>query len=240
MVTERSYAGIYGLSRYFCKFFFFLTSSLLPYSLQDVKQLTLSRNTTKVDAKTINDSSERAQFVCPFSTKEMNGSQPFVYLWTCGCTFSHAGFKTMAGSPSNSPKGPEEESLDLCPQCQRKYSPTEDIITLNPTAEEEERLWENMDRRKLLEPSKKSKKRKSAPSGDEPPKKKRETSAQQPIINSTVATSKVVANERALEEARRKATMSDSLKSLYGEGVSKRKETFMTMGTFTRVSSIIS
>jgi hypothetical protein len=27
---------------------------------------------------------------------------------------------------------------------------------------------------------------------------------------------------------------------LYGEGVSKRKETFMTMGTFTRVSSIIS
>lgn len=141
----------------------------------------------------------------------------------------------MADTPSGSPTRAEEEVLDLCPQCQKKYSRKDDIVALNPTPEEEERLRELMHRRRLLEPPKKSKKRKNAPSQEEPPTKKRETSTQ-PVINSTVASSKAVASELALEEARRKATMSDALKSLYGEGQPKKKETFMTMGTFTRVS----
>ena len=37
-----------------------------------------------------------------------------------------------------------------------------------------------------------------------------------------------------MEEAKRKSEMSDTVKCLYGNGT-KRKETFMTMGTFTRV-----
>jgi hypothetical protein len=41
----------------------------------------------------------------------------------------------------------------------------------------------------------------------------------------------------ALEEAKRKAGMSDVVKSLYGsKDAPQRKETFMTRGTFTRVS----
>lgn len=144
----------------------------------------------------------------------------------------------MAGTATGSPKESDEEALELCPQCQKKYSRTEDLITVNPSPEEEERLRENMNRRRLLEPPKKSKKRKNASSEEEPPKKKRETAAQ-PVINSTVASSKAVASELAMEEAKRKATMTDALKSLYGEGQPKRKETFMTMGTFTRVSLTI-
>ncbi|KAF9444795.1 DUF602-domain-containing protein [Macrolepiota fuliginosa MF-IS2] len=204
-------------------------------SLKDVKQLTLSPNTTpKADSKgAADDSTDRAQFVCPFTMKEMNGSQPFVYIWTCGCVFSLAGYKTMSGSSSGSPKVSEGEGLDLCPQCQKKYSGVDDIISLNPTSDEEERLREKMDHRKLLQAPKKSKKRKNGSSEEEPPKKKRETAAQ-PTINSTVATSKAVVSELAMEEAKRKATMSDALKSLYGEGQPKKKETFMTMGTFTR------
>ena len=50
-----------------------------------------------------------------------------------------------------------------------------------------------------------------------------------------MTSSKVIASELAMEEANRKAAMSDALKSLYGEGKPKKKETFMTMGTFTRV-----
>ncbi|KXN82161.1 hypothetical protein AN958_02970 [Leucoagaricus sp. SymC.cos] len=208
-------------------------------SLKDIKQLTLSPNTTpKSDSNSNgNDQSERAQFICPFTMKEMNGSQPFVYIWTCGCTFSLAGFKTMADSPSSSPKGDDDEVLDLCPQCQKKYSRVEDVITLNPAPEEEEQLREVMHRRRLLDPPKKSKKRKNAPSQDEPLKKKREMTAQ-PVINSTVASSKAVASALAMEEARRKATMSEALKTLYGEGKPKKKETFMTMGTFTRVGHL--
>ncbi|KAF5346082.1 hypothetical protein D9756_010823 [Leucocoprinus leucothites] len=203
-------------------------------SLKDVKQLTLSPNTTPtLDSKVTDDSLERSQFVCPFTMKEMNGTQPFVCIRTCGCVFSLAGYKTMAESPSGSPKEAGEEDLDLCPQCQKKYCRKEDVITLNPPPEEEERLRDVMDRRRLLEPPKKSKKRKNPPSQDEQPKKKRETSAQ-PVINSTVASSKAVVSELAMEEAKRKATMSDALKSLYGEGKPKKKETFMTMGTFTR------
>jgi len=206
-------------------------------SLKDVKQLTLSPNTTpKAESKQLTDDSmDRPQFICPFTMKEMNGSQPFIYIRTCGCVFSLAGFKTMAQTATGSPKaaGGEEEALDLCPQCQKKYSRTADVVTLNPSLEEEEQLREDMQRRRLLEPPKKSKKRKNASEEHEPPKKKRETT-DQPIINSTVASSKAFASELALEEARRKATMSDAVKSLYAEGKPKKKETFMTMGTFTR------
>ncbi|EIM91881.1 DUF602-domain-containing protein [Stereum hirsutum FP-91666 SS1] len=54
-------------------------------------------------------------------------------------------------------------------------------------------------------------------------------------INGVGSTSRAVASSLAMEEAKRKAGMSEAVKSLYGpkDGV-KRKETFMTMGTFTR------
>lgn len=56
-------------------------------------------------------------------------------------------------------------------------------------------------------------------------------------INGVGSTSRAVASSLAMEEAKRKAGMSEAVRSLYGpkDGV-KRKETFMTMGTFTRVS----
>jgi len=219
-----------------------------PFAFQDVKSLTLSPNTTatKLDSKASDDPTHRAQFVCPLTMKEMNGSQPFVYIWTCGCVFSLAGYKTMAASPPSSdgsPKDVEGDALDLCPQCQTKYSRTTtttgDIITLNPSPQEEERLRETMDRRRSLQPPKKSKKRKAALTHDEPTqknnKKQKKEPFSPPVLQPTVSSSKAVASELAIEEAKRKATMSDALKSLYGEGMPKKKETFMTMGTFTRV-----
>jgi len=243
---ERPFVDTLGLSR--CAFLVMYLSLLIDASIviQDVKPLTLSQNTTKLDSKVSDDPTDRAQFVCPFTMKEMNGSQPFVYIWMCGCVFSLAGYKTMAGPPPSggSPKDVEEgDTLDLCPQCQTKYCRTGDIITLNPSPQEEERLREAMDRQRSLEPPKKSKKRKTASTQDEPPhknknnknKKQRTEPFSPPVLQPTVTSSKAVASELAMEEAKRKATMSDALKSLYGKGVPKKKETFMTMGTFTRV-----
>ena len=59
-----------------------------------------------------------------------------------------------------------------------------------------------------------------------------------PALNPTIsATSRALSSSLAAEEAKRKAGMSDAVKSLYrGKDDAPRKETFMTMGTFTRVS----
>ena len=178
----------------------------------------------------------------------MNGAQPFVYIWTCGCVFSQAGLRAVSSTPP-----PREESgilekgedvstgkqLALCPQCATKYDKTADVIHLNPLQEEEATMREAMMLRRASEPVKKGKKRKAAvgPDALEPPSKAKKHSSPAPSINSNIATaSRAVAQSLAEEEAKRKAHMSDAVKSLYAsKDAPKRKETFMTMGTFTRV-----
>jgi hypothetical protein len=211
-------------------------------SFKDVKTLTLTPNPAPVVTSSKSSDSERPQFVCPLTLKEMNGVQPFVYLYTCGCVFSHAGLKTVAGS--SSPKeGEEQESgkqLNVCPQCASKYDRSTDVLLLNPTPEEEERMYTTMILRRASEPTKKSKKRKADASSasDTPPSKSKKTNGRassQPHTNPSIsAASRAVVSSLAEEEAKRKAGMSDAVKSLYTKEGEKRKETFMTMGTFTR------
>ncbi|KAH6880594.1 Rtf2 RING-finger-domain-containing protein [Coprinopsis sp. MPI-PUGE-AT-0042] len=215
-------------------------------SLKDVKTLKLTPNT----APSKSEDTARAEFICPLNLKEMNGSQPFCHISACGCVFSQGGLRTVAGSPkeltpkdtsstgkeSSQEEGTEgAQTLDLCPQCAAKYSRKDDVVPLNPSEEEEFEMRMALDRRRALAPvKKKSKKRKQHDQDDdaEPPAKKKHTA---PTINSSVrAASKAVVESLAAEEARRKATMSDAIKSLYSDGKPARKETFMTMGTFTR------
>ena len=211
-----------------------------------MKTLTLTPNPAPVSTDT-DSSSERPQFVCPLTFKEINGVQPFVYISTCGCVFSQAGLRTVTSSAS--PKGKEKSSdderdekpLSLCPQCAKKYSAIDDVIPINPSQEEEEIMFFALERKRLLEPiKKKSKKRKNVESPDEdaepPTKKQVSPSNGTPSLNpSMAAASRAVVSGLAMEEAKRKAGMSEAVKSLYGDGT-KRRETFMTMGTFTRVS----
>lgn len=196
----------------------------LPSLAQDVKTLTLTPNPAR-------DEPERPQFICPLSHKEMNGGQPFVYISACGCVFSQAGLKTLS-STSNT------DTLDVCPQCANKFDKSKDVVVINPSPEEEDRMRVAMDEKRLAEPVKKSKKRKAkdeaAVDGREGPKKKK---ASAPSLNPSIAAaSRAVVKSLAQEESKRKAEMSDAVKSLYGDGLPKKKETFMTMGTFTRVS----
>ncbi|KAF6758823.1 Rtf2 RING-finger-domain-containing protein [Ephemerocybe angulata] len=220
-------------------------------SLKDVKPLKLTPN-----GAANSDDTETARFACPLTLKEMNGVQPFVYIFTCGCVFSQAGLRTVSGgtpkekekekqpetgeSSSSGSTPPAEAPLDLCPQCGAKYSRATDVIVLNPSAEEEQTLRWAMEKRRASEPSKKksSKKRKQHSAEDgadgEPPSKKERKGAT-PTINASMGTaSRAVMQGLAEEEAKRKATMSEAVKSLYGDGKPARKETFMTMGTFTR------
>lgn len=213
-----------------------------------MKTLKLTHNTTKA-ASDSDSSADRAPFVCPLNLKEMNGVQPFVYLWTCGCVFSQGGLRAVSSTPPpREDAAPSEDKdkddadsstqLDICPQCAKKYVRPDDIVLLNPPPEEEEKMFAAMLRRRAAEP-KKSKKRKAAAVAEsdatEPSKKSHAASA--PSINRSIATaSRAVAQSLAEEEVKRKAAMSDAVKSLYSSSDGpKKKQTFMTMGTFTRV-----
>ncbi|PFH45981.1 hypothetical protein AMATHDRAFT_70816 [Amanita thiersii Skay4041] len=219
-------------------------------SLKDVKTLKLTPNPTPPPPESANNASlNHAQFICPLNLKEMNGSQPFVYISTCGCVFTQSGLKTVTKASSNSPppgkdgsdiqNGADDKALELCPQCGEKFSRKDHVRLINPGKEDEERMRVDMERRRLSEPAKtkKSKKRKAEETGGESRDEQEKPAKKQavPSLNPHVsATSRAVVSEIALEEAKRKATMSAAVKSLYGDGKPKKKETFMTMGTFTR------
>ncbi|KZT09049.1 DUF602-domain-containing protein [Laetiporus sulphureus 93-53] len=221
-------------------------------SLKDVTTLRLTHNHT--NSTTSDESLDRATFMCPLNFKEMNGSQPFVYMSTCGCVFSLAGLKAVSGSASpaereskleldekrkEKEREAESKQLDVCPQCATKYDRTVDIITLNPSPEEGAKMREAMERRRAAEPPKtKRKKRKAVTEPADvakPEAKKRHVSPIPSMNPSIAATSKAVAASLAEEEAKRKAHMSEAVKSLYKSKDNGKRETFMTMGTFTRV-----
>lgn len=181
----------------------------------------------------------------------MLGSVPFVYISTCGCVFSQAGLKTVTqndnilprdgskdDSNGGSPAGLEKQ-YQLCPSCGSKYDKTQDVLSLNPSPEEEEIMHANMMKRRAAEPTKtKGKKRKAVADAEQPSVKKKATanSSNASISSATRA----VAASLAEEETKRKANMSDAVKSLYtSKDGPKRKETFMTMRTFTRVRCIL-
>ncbi|KAI6105111.1 Rtf2 RING-finger-domain-containing protein [Pisolithus croceorrhizus] len=198
--------------------------------------------------------SDVAKFVCPLNLKEMNGAYPFVYINTCGCVFSQSGLKAVIGStlPSKTLSNDESSAVDknnfdVCPQCATKFSRSTDILPVNPSKEEEEQLCIAMEVRRSREPVKpKSKKRKANAEGavednSAVAKKKKEATdthspSPAPAVNSAVSTaSKALASSLIAEEAKRKANMSDAVKSLYRSKYDQpRKETFTTMGTFTR------
>ena len=210
----------------------------------------------------LDSSVDRGLFVCPLNFKEMTGVVPFVYLSTCGCVFSQAGLKAVSSSTPPSEKGKEkaangeegvqspcEGQLDVCPQCAKKYNRAEDVRMLNPGVEEEERMRSAMERRRAAAAAAstkgKGKKRKAVGAtpdgaeGEQPAGKKKSGCRSGSATPLTIVggASRAVASSLAMEEAKRKAQMSDAVKSLYKPKDGKaRKETFMTMGTFTRVS----
>lgn len=99
-------------------------------------------------------------------------------------------------------------------------------------------MYADMLKRRAAEPAKtKGKKRKAAADAEQPSTKKAAINASNAGISTAT---RAIAASLAEEETKRKANMSDAIKSLYApKDGSKRKETFMTMGTFTRVRCIL-
>lgn len=175
----------------------------------------------------------------------MSGSLPFSYLVPCGCVFSTAGLKAVAKPSEDKNKErvdgtPEKEP---CPQCGKKFvnksaSAGGDVRTINPEPEEAQKMLE-------FTPIKAGKKRKGAPTidaaADEPKERPKKTKSDAASINASMGITRAVANELAAAEKARKAGMSAAVQSLYqgrkGADGKGERETFLTRGTFTRVSS---
>jgi hypothetical protein len=69
-------------------------------SLKDVKELSLTENFAYSEAARgeIGDGYidvQKAKWICPISSMEMNGRFRFCFLWTCGCVFSEKTLKEM-------------------------------------------------------------------------------------------------------------------------------------------------
>ncbi|KAG6373230.1 DUF602-domain-containing protein [Boletus reticuloceps] len=224
-------------------------------SLKDIKTLKLTARPTPPTSADV-PPSEVPQFVCPLNFKEMNGVQPFVSLRSCGCVLSQSALRELlfpnpptreiSNSEESNGDSADKEQLDVCPQCATKFSQKSDIQMINPSEEEEQRMRAAMDIRRSREPAKPkmkkrkvatdtvvdeataSKRKKSSPAGNSP--------SPAPSLNPTISTaSRALTHSLVAEGVKRKANMSDAVKSLYrGKGDPPRKETFTTMGTFTR------
>jgi len=197
------------------------------------------------------DAPNRAAYVCPLTLKEMTGALPFVYLATCGCVFSASGLRALA-APANdttfTANGEETEHTPTsCPQCSKPYEKKTDVLTINPSDEEEATMRAAMEAKRgaAKNQSGKGKKRKAAEieraneesgvNGHDSKRQKTSIAPVAPKTNTAVAAmARKVAESLAEEELKRKTVMSDAVASLYGPN--EKRQTFMTMGTFTRVS----
>lgn len=132
-----------------------------------------------------------------------------------------------------------DDKAYVCPKCAKKYDKSVDVRTINPTGEEAEKMRETMLAQKAAAAALKPKKRKAVPTDAEgaEPKRSRLISNQTQSGDQTVAAvARKVAASLAEEEKRRKGAMSPAVASLYQAKNPNAKQTFTTMGTFTRVS----
>ncbi|KAJ2688086.1 Replication termination factor 2 [Coemansia spiralis] len=130
--------------------------------LKDVVALTLARNPAR--SGTASDKPATA-FVCPITMKEMNGSLPFEFLWTCGCVFSAQARREMPDAGA-------------CPVCAKPFG-AQDVVPVNSLdAEVLASLRARMADRVAAREKKRSSKPKTKPKANGETKRKRSADGQ--------------------------------------------------------------
>ncbi|GLD64101.1 protein RTF2 homolog, partial [Lates japonicus] len=133
--------------------------------IKDIKELNLTDN-PEWEGERRNAKGDRYEdihcgmFICPVVGLEMNGKHRFCYLQTCGCVFSDRALK--------------EVKTEICHKCGDPFK-DEDIVVLNGTKEEVEKLREKMEERRAKAKTKKSKKNKAAETVSTPSESKDDT-----------------------------------------------------------------
>ncbi|XP_071760012.1 replication termination factor 2 [Centroberyx gerrardi] len=137
--------------------------------MKDMKELNLTDN-PEWEGERRNTKGDRyedmhcAMFICPVVGLEMNGKHRFCYLQTCGCVFSDRALK--------------EVKTEICHKCGDPFQ-GEDIVVINGTKEEVEKLKEKMEEKRAKAKSKKSKKSKVSETVSKPSDSKDNTSSPQ-------------------------------------------------------------
>lgn len=132
---------------------------------KDIKELNLTDN-PEWEGERRNAKGDRYEdihcgmFICPVVGLEMNGKHRFCYLQTCGCVFSDRALK--------------EVKTEICHKCGDPFK-NEDIVVLNGTKEEVEKLKEKMEERRAKAKTKKSKKSKAAETVSTPSESKEDS-----------------------------------------------------------------
>lgn len=126
--------------------------------IKDVKELNLTDNPSW-EGEGRNTKGDRyedmhcAMFICPVVGLEMNGKHKFCYLQTCGCVFSDRALK--------------EVKTEICHKCGDPFQDG-DMVVLNGTKEEVDKLRGRMVEKRTKAKSKKSKKSKVPESVSKP------------------------------------------------------------------------
>lgn len=120
--------------------------------IKDIKELNLTDN-PEWEGERRNAKGDRYEdihcgmFICPVVGLEMNGKHRFCYLQTCGCVFSDRALK--------------EVKTEICHKCGDPFK-VDDLVVLNGTKEEVEKLKDRMVERRAKAKTKKTKKSKAA------------------------------------------------------------------------------
>ncbi|SPC62007.1 related to Protein C20orf43 [Ustilago sp. UG-2017b] len=136
--------------------------------LRDIVELKLTPNNLYRPPSPSSPASEGSvyPFMCPLSRKQMDGKQKFIYIASCGCAMSATGLKaTVAASKGSDGK---EEEYRPCPVCGKQFNAGGlakgkqaevggDVVTINPSAEEEAEMRNVMEKRRAEEKAKKKK-----------------------------------------------------------------------------------
>ncbi|XP_045504371.1 replication termination factor 2 [Colias croceus] len=113
-------------------------------NLKDIKDLKLTKNPaykkTEHTDGAVGEGS--APYICPISGLEMTGKFRFIFLWSCGCVLAERALK--------------EVRQNLCHMCQQPFTEN-DVVVLNGTDEDLEKLKEKMAIRVASRKTKKSK-----------------------------------------------------------------------------------
>ncbi len=193
--------------------------------LRDVVDLNLTPNTAYRAASptTSAGSSEPSSstsssvypFMCPLSSKQMDGKQRFVYISTCGCTMSYTGLRTTLSTSTNATSA--EKAVAPCPVCNIPFNAASiatkgkkepeaggDVVTINPSESEQAGMREAMELKRAAEKAEKSGGKKN---------KKKEKSRSAEDDGEEASRKRRKADKKAMERSQRIAELSAELAS---------------------------
>ncbi|RXG60126.1 Protein RTF2-like protein [Armadillidium vulgare] len=163
-------------------------------SLKDIKELILTRNPSYREDMPKGDEyfdTQNSEYICPITSQEMNGKSKFYFIWSCGCVISERALK--------------EIKSDRCHVCNKTFLQS-NVIPLNSSDEETEKLEAQMIERREKKKLEKKEKRKMEEEVSTEQKKKKK-------LNTEVFLKKTVSKILIIQKMKRDPSLVKSTNS---------------------------